>query len=105
MIIHVLMTENTMLISDLLICLFLCFVQTFYEQVSSALTMLPELSEFELSGTHWASLPVHEKGAHKGPGRMWQRPSFSPALPLVAPRDEYFEHFSDFGFNDFAFGF
>lgn len=94
-----------MLISDLLICLFLCFVQTFYEQVSSALTMLPELSEFELSGTHWASLPVHEKGSQKGPGRMWQRPSFSPALPLVAPRDEYFEHFSDFGFNDFAFGF
>lgn len=105
-----------MLISDLPICLSFyvsCFVQTFYEQVSSALTMLPELSEFELSGTHWASLPVpvpvHEKGTttthSKGPGRMWQRPSFSPAMPLVAPRDEYFEHFSDFGFNDFAFGF
>lgn len=70
--------------------------------------MMPYLTAFELSGAQWASFSVHEKGNTLGskPGRVWQAPSFSPGLPVVAPpRDEYFEHFSDFGFNDFAFGF
>ena len=87
--------------------------------MSSALTMMPDLAGFELSGTHWASFPVHDKvnsGASTSTGtsskssqRVWQVPAFTGS-PVIAPdgappRDEYFEHFSDFGFNDFAFGF
>ncbi|THH18549.1 hypothetical protein EW146_g2435 [Bondarzewia mesenterica] len=72
------------------------FAQTFYEQVASSLTLMPALTDFELSGMHWGSSQVSDKGASK---RIWQS---SPLTPVLSPapdhRDDGFEFSSDFAF-------
>jgi hypothetical protein len=50
----------------------------FYRNIANALTLLPELNTFELSGMHWGSSP---KTVDKE-GRIWQS---QPLVDISTP--------------------
>ncbi|KAH9999426.1 hypothetical protein BJV77DRAFT_939946 [Russula vinacea] len=65
---------------------------TFYEQVATTLTSMPQLLDFELSGMHWgSSCQVNETGK-----RIWQ------AAPICSVPDHHLEDSLDLS-SDFAF--
>ncbi|KAI9510443.1 hypothetical protein F5148DRAFT_1336163 [Russula earlei] len=66
---------------------------TFYEQVATTLTSMPQLLDFELSGMHWgSSWQANEAGCK----RIWQ------AAPIIPVPDHHLEDNLDYT-SDFAF--
>lgn len=68
-------------------------LQTFYEQVASTLTSMPQLLDFELSGMHWASSCQVNGASQK---RIWQ------AVPMITVPDHHIEDNWDFT-SDYAY--
>ena len=68
-------------------------MQTFYEQVATTLTSMPQLLDFELSGMHWGSSCQPNEAGYK---RIWQ------AAPINSVPDHHLEDSLDFT-SDFAF--
>ncbi|KAI9466749.1 hypothetical protein BJY52DRAFT_1201174 [Lactarius psammicola] len=66
---------------------------TFYEQVASTLTSMPQLLDFELSGMHWASSCQVNGASQK---RIWQ------AVPMNTVPDHHIEDNWDFT-SDYAY--
>ena len=68
-------------------------LQTFYEQVATTLTSMPQLLDFELSGMHWgSSFQANEAGCK----RIWQ------AAPIKSVPEHHLEDSLDFT-SDFGF--
>jgi len=68
--------------------------QTFYEQVATTLTSMPQLLDFELSGMHWgSSFQSNEAGCKQ---RIWQ------AAPINPVPEHHLEDSLDFA-SDFGF--
>jgi len=66
---------------------------TFYEQVATTLTSMPQLLDFELSGMHWgSSFQANEAGCK----RIWQ------AAPIKSVPEHHLEDSLDFT-SDFGF--
>ncbi|KAI0049588.1 hypothetical protein FA95DRAFT_1571127 [Auriscalpium vulgare] len=65
---------------------------SFYEQVASTLTLMPELMDFELSGMHWGS---SFESNETGPKRIWQA---APLAAAIDPREDAFELSSEYAF-------
>jgi hypothetical protein len=68
-------------------------IQTFYEQVATTLTSMPQLLDFELSGMHWGS---SFQASEAGCKRIWQ------AAPIPSVPEHHLEDSLDFT-SDFGF--